>query len=192
RDGRKFLAERARAVLDRRVDARPSRDPRGAARRCRHRQLLRCDARRRSRLPRDVLRARRRRSARRRQRPDRGEGRAQVRRLATTALLAAACLVHGASARAQSSGALPVRVELAAGASWIGPMSLGSLDASETTSTGGAMRLFSTSTTLGGAPAVDGRVAVRLAQSLWVEGEASLARQDLRVEITNDQELPNT
>jgi hypothetical protein len=100
-----------------------------------------------------------------------------------------ACLIHSAPARAQSSDALPGRFEIAAGASWLGPMSLGSRDANETTSTSGTSTLFRTSTTLAGAPGVNGRIGVRLTRSLMVEGEASIGHQDLRVEITNDQEV---
>jgi hypothetical protein len=111
-----------------------------------------------------------------------------VRRIAPAGVFAAACLIHGAPAHAQSSDALPGRFEIAAGASWVAPLSLGSRDANETTGTLTTARLFSTSTTLAGAPAVDGRVGVRLTRSLMVEGEASLSQPEVRVEITNDVE----
>ena len=109
-------------------------------------------------------------------------------RLATAGVLAAACLIHALPAHAQSSDALPGRFEIAAGASWIGSLSLGSRDANETTSTLTTARLFSSSATLAGAPAVDGRVGVRLTRSLMVEGEASFSQPEIRVEITNDVE----
>ena len=111
-----------------------------------------------------------------------------MRRIATACLLAALGLIHGVPACAQSSDALPGRFEIAAGAAWIGSLSLGSRDANETTSTLTTARLFGTSTALAGAPAVEGRVGVRLTRSLMVEGEASVARPELRVEITNDVE----
>jgi hypothetical protein len=109
-----------------------------------------------------------------------------VKRVAAACLLAV--VFHSAPARAQSAGAREGRFEIAAGAAWIGPLSLGSRDANETTSTLGTLRLFSSATTLAGAPAVEGRIGIRLTRSLMVEGEASLGRPELRVEITNDIE----
>jgi len=111
-----------------------------------------------------------------------------MRRLATIGLLGALCLIHGTPARAQAADALPGRIEIAAGGSWIGSLALGTRDANETTATLGNARLFSTSTTLAGAPAVEGRVGVRLTRSLMVEGDASVGRPELRVEVTNDVE----
>ena len=108
-------------------------------------------------------------------------------RVTAAAVLALLGLIRPAPAWAQAD-ALPGRFEIAAGVNWIGPVSFGSRDANETTPTNGTARLFSTSTTLAGAPAIDGRVGVRLTPSLMVEGEASLAQQDLRVEISNDVE----
>ena len=109
-------------------------------------------------------------------------------RLATAGALAAACVIHTVPAHAQSADTLPGRFEIAAGASWVGSLSLGSRDANETTSTLTTARLFSSSATLAGAPAVDGRVGVRLTRSLMVEGEASFSQPEIRVEVTNDVE----
>ena len=107
---------------------------------------------------------------------------------ARACVAAALCAAHAGSACAQPAAAPDGRLEIAVGASWVGPLSFGSRDANETTSTLGTLTLFSTSTRLGGAPSVDGRVGWRLSRALMVEGEASYGRPELQVTISNDQE----
>jgi hypothetical protein len=90
---------------------------------------------------------------------------------------------------AQGSGEpLAGRYELAAGVSWTAPARLGSADAALTNPSGGGYRLFSTSTEIGGAPAVDVRLGRRLTRALQVELAASYSSPTLRSSISNDAE----
>jgi hypothetical protein len=96
--------------------------------------------------------------------------------------------LHVPAAWAQSTGAEPGRIELSAGALWVGPQALGSNAANETTSTATSLRLFSTSSDLAGAVGVDGRVGVRLSPALVATAEASYTKPQVRVSISNDTE----
>ena len=80
------------------------------------------------------------------------------------------------------------RLELSGGAAWLGPQSFGSSNATETTPSGSAFSLFTTSSELGSAAAFDARVGVRIAGTLVVEVDATYARPELRVTIANDAE----
>jgi hypothetical protein len=112
-----------------------------------------------------------------------------VRRvLTTTAGVAIAVATLGAGDAGAQSPIESGRIELSAGASWIGSQSFGSADATETTPTNGTFRLFSTSTELGSAPAFDARVGVRLIGTLVVEADAGYARPELRITTSNDAE----
>jgi hypothetical protein len=88
---------------------------------------------------------------------------------------------------AQSS-APPGRVELAIGPLWIGRQALGSSDANETTSTGGALTLFSASTELASASGWEGRVGVKVWRSLEAEASATYATPEIRSQISSDLE----
>jgi hypothetical protein len=96
--------------------------------------------------------------------------------------------VHVPAAWAQATGADPGRIELSAGALWVGQQVLGSNAANETTSTGTSLRLFSASSDLAAAAGVDGRVGVRLSHALVATAEASYTKPQLRVSISNDTE----
>jgi len=111
-----------------------------------------------------------------------------VRGVARACLVAALCACHASPARAQSSASSDGRIEIAVGASWVGPLSFGSRDANETTSTLAQLPLFSASTRLAGAPSVEGRIGWRLSSTLMVEGDASYGRPELQVTVTNDVE----
>jgi hypothetical protein len=106
----------------------------------------------------------------------------------TALVILALCAVHDRSASAQSRSAGAGRLDLSLGGVWIGQQTLGSRTATETTPTLGTLPLFSTSSTLDGAPAVEGRVGWRIARALTVEAEASYGRPELTIAISNDRE----
>jgi hypothetical protein len=80
------------------------------------------------------------------------------------------------------------RLEVSAGAAWLGTQTFGSANATETTPSGGGFSLFTTSSELGSAAAFDARVGVRIAGTLVVEADATYARPELRVRVANDIE----
>jgi hypothetical protein len=90
------------------------------------------------------------------------------------------------------SGLPPGRVELSVGIGWLGGVSLGATDATETTGAGTPSRIFSTSSALAGAAGVDGRIAVRLRRRLEGEVRASYGAPALNVTIGNDIEASGT
>lgn len=108
-----------------------------------------------------------------------------MKRLGLPAIAIALLLGLPPAAAAQP---LPGSFELGVGGLWTGPTTLGSADATLTTSTGGTQRLFTTRTELAGAPGVEGRAAFRLFGALQLEGTLSYAWSDLRTEITSDLE----
>jgi hypothetical protein len=91
-------------------------------------------------------------------------------------------------AAAQSTSPASGRIEVSAGAAWIGPQTYGAADATERTASNGTSTLFTTSTELGSAPGFDLRAGVRVAGTLVVEADASYTRPELRIEIANDVE----
>jgi len=112
-----------------------------------------------------------------------------MRRSSTAAAgftLVAALAAVEASAQPSAPGS--GRIEVSAGAAWIGTQSYGAADASETTPTNTAFRLFSTASELGSAPLFGARVGVRVAGTLVVEGDASYGRPELRVTTSSDVE----
>jgi hypothetical protein len=101
-------------------------------------------------------------------------------------------LASAARVEAQSSaGALPGRFDLSGGAAWTGRVPLGARDASEVTGSGSAFRLFTSSTELAPAPALEVRLGVRLLRSVDVETSGSYGRPTLRTRIDNDVETSN-
>jgi hypothetical protein len=112
-----------------------------------------------------------------------------MRRATRTALvLVALCAVHDRAASAQQVDLGPGRLEIAAGALWVGQQALGSTTATETTPTGGRYPLFATSSTLLGAPALEGSVGWRITRTLTAEAEASYGEPDLTIAISSDAE----
>ena len=95
--------------------------------------------------------------------------------------------VHDAAAQSVPATG-PGRLEVAIGALWVGHQALGSNDANETTPGGSSLRIFSTSSDLASAAGFEGRIAVRLIQSLEAEVEASYGTPQLNVTISNDIE----
>ena len=91
-------------------------------------------------------------------------------------------------AAAQSAALGSGRIEMSAGAAWLGGQAFGSADANETTSANAPFRLFSTSSELGSAAGFDARVGVRVAGTVVVEADASYARPELRITTSSDVE----
>jgi len=114
-----------------------------------------------------------------------------VTRAARRAAIAPLVLVFLASCSrdaAAQAGLESGRLEISAGAAWLGSQTFGSASATETTPSGGTFSLFNTSSEMGSAGAFDARVGVRLAGTLVVEADATFARPELRVTIANDVE----
>jgi outer membrane protein with beta-barrel domain len=107
--------------------------------------------------------------------------------LRTSGLLLLVLGLEASPAMAQAT-AIAGRLEVAAGALWFGQASLGNDDAHETTSTGGAFRLFSSSTTVASIAGFEARVGYRFNRRLEVEGAVSFVMPDLRVTVSNDAE----
>jgi opacity protein-like surface antigen len=99
--------------------------------------------------------------------------------------LALALVLVAAPAAAQTPAP---RVEIAAGALWIGAIDFGAVDANESTSGGGAFRLFASRSSLGRELALEGRFAVRLTDRLQVEGIGSYGRPRLITRVSLDAE----
>jgi hypothetical protein len=115
----------------------------------------------------------------------------------TTAIVLATlvvCTLNTRTACAQSAPATgPGRIEASIGALWVGRQALGAADANETTPTGGALKIFTTSTELAAVSGFEARVAVRVGRSLEVEMEGSYGQPELRVAISADSEgAPNS
>jgi len=96
--------------------------------------------------------------------------------------------LHVATASAQSSVAVPGRLELGGGILWLGGQSLGTRDADLTTGTGSTLRLFSSTSDLLAAAGVEGRVAVKLTRALEAHASISYAKPQLRTRVSNDTE----
>jgi hypothetical protein len=103
------------------------------------------------------------------------------------AVLAGMVLLRAWPVRAQAA-ALSSRVELGAGVLWIGQQPLGDAAVTETTATGGARTLFTSSGQLAAASGFAGRLGVRLTRSLVAEAEATYIKPQLRIALGNDVE----
>jgi hypothetical protein len=108
-----------------------------------------------------------------------------------TALAIAVAWLAAAPARAQSPSPLPGRLEAAFGVVWIGSANFGSMDANETTGTGGDFRLFSSSTELASAAGLDAHVSLRVTTSFEAEAFASYTKPERQVSISADAETSN-
>jgi len=112
----------------------------------------------------------------------------RVHRRDAIALFAVLCFAATSREAAAQNALESGRLEISGGAAWLGAQTFGSANATETTPSGGAFSLFTTSSELGGAAAFDARVGVRIAGTLVVEADATYARPELRVAIANDVE----
>jgi len=114
-------------------------------------------------------------------------------------LVAAAAVCGGASARAQT--ATPAgpgsraprleRVEVSAGASWLGGYELGARDAVLTGNagtSGGQVVLFRTASDVSGSPGVDVRVGIGLTHGLVADAAFAYGQPELQTRISGDFE----
>jgi len=109
-----------------------------------------------------------------------------IRTAIVTFALSALC---GWSAPVFAQADPPVsRLELGVGVRWIGTEPLGTQAANETTGAGAKSPLFSTTSELGGAAGIDGRVGVRLSHSFVAEIEGTYAKPELRIAVSADTE----
>jgi hypothetical protein len=104
-------------------------------------------------------------------------------------LAAAACLLalRAEPARAQSA-VQPGRIEIAVGARRTGGLSIAAGDATETTPSGTAFRLFTASTTLASATSFEARVGVRITRRLEAQLSGGYGTPQLRISVSNDIE----
>jgi len=102
-------------------------------------------------------------------------------------LLATISTLHAAPAIAQP-GPTRSRVEIGVGLLGIGSIPLGARAASETTASGGTSVLFSTTSELGGAAGLEGRIGVRVTESIGLEGQVSYVKPELRIAVSADAE----
>lgn len=86
------------------------------------------------------------------------------------------------------TGPEPGRVELGIGWMWIGREAVGSGDATETTSSGGALLLFSTATQLAAGNGLEARAGLKLTRAFELEARGRYAVPRLRTEINRDYE----
>jgi hypothetical protein len=103
------------------------------------------------------------------------------------ALLIAISTLHAIPALAQSRPP-PSRVEVGVGMLWDGSNPFGTRAANETTASSGTLSLFSTTSELAAAIGFEGRIGVRVAKSLVVEGQFSYMKPELRVAASADAE----
>ena len=111
----------------------------------------------------------------------------RLARVLAVALGLAACAPLAVSAQ-PPTGPEPGRVELGIGRMWIGPETVGSGDATETTSSGGALSLFSTSTKLAAGSGFEGRAGIALTHAFELEASGTYAVSHLRTRISGDFE----
>jgi hypothetical protein len=103
--------------------------------------------------------------------------------------LGALCMLGAFSTTAFAQSSAPAsRLELGVGVRWIGTEQLGVRSATETTGSGGTSPLFSTTSELGGAVGLDGRVGVRVFRDLVVEAQGAYMKPELRIAISADAE----
>ena len=109
-------------------------------------------------------------------------------RIRTVAMLLAAMpALHTIPAIAQT-GPSRSRVEIGAGLLWTGSIPLGARAATETTAGGGTSALFSTTSDLAGVAGLEGRIGVRVTQSIVLEGQVSYLKPELRAAVSADAE----
>jgi hypothetical protein len=80
------------------------------------------------------------------------------------------------------------RWEVAGGLRFVGPESLGQVDANERNPSGGDFRLFTADSSLGALAGLEVRLGVRLTQTLRAEGVGSYGASDLNVTLESDAE----
>jgi hypothetical protein len=96
------------------------------------------------------------------------------------------------SARAQATEPPLRRLELAAGVGYLGGTSLGDADADLRSPSAGPYRLFTTSSRLMGAPALDVRVGFDLSRRIGFEGHVLFGHPEVRTTVEGDAESAPT
>ena len=109
-------------------------------------------------------------------------------RIRTVALLLAAISTLRAIPAIAQPGPSRSRVEIGAGLLWTGSIPLGARAATETTASGGTSALFSTTSELAGVAGLEGRIGVRVTESIVLEGQVSYLKPELRVAVSADAE----
>jgi hypothetical protein len=112
----------------------------------------------------------------------------RARKLAITVMVMGVSALRANVTHAQSAFPGPDRFEVSVGSLWIGRQPLGSTSANETTSSGGTLTLFRTSTELARTRGIEGRVGVRVWRGLEAEVEASYGKPQLKISISDDAE----
>ena len=101
---------------------------------------------------------------------------------AVAMLLATVSTLRAVPAIAQS-GPSRSRVEIGAGLLWAGSIPLGVRAATETTASGGTSALFSTTSELAGVAGLEGRIGVRVTESIGLEGQVSYVKPEQRIAV---------
>jgi hypothetical protein len=104
-------------------------------------------------------------------------------------VIGALVLLCAAGARAQTATSGEIgRFEAGVGPVWTGRASFGTRDATETTSTGAAVPVFSTTTSLEAVTGIEARFGIRVTRRLDVEALGSYAGPHLVASVRNDAE----
>lgn len=83
---------------------------------------------------------------------------------------------------------LPGRLEVGGGVAWLGSASVGEVDATESTGSGGQSTIFKTSTSLAASASLRLTAGYRLSEAFEVEGLASFGKPRLKTSVTSDVE----
>jgi len=103
--------------------------------------------------------------------------------------VAALWMISAGAARAQSAPAAGWgRIEASFGGMWLGNQPLGRADANETTPSGPPLKIFTSASELARAAGVEGRVALRVMDSLEAEIHGSYSVPQLKVALSGDSE----
>jgi hypothetical protein len=119
-----------------------------------------------------------------------------MRRSPNSRLVGAAlvvCLGVSAKSMAQPAGDRQPRLAVSVGAQWLGPTTIGGVDATETANGpgGGTRRLFATRSELEGGVGVSGSLDLRLTGALWAEASVRYHSAKLSTDVTEDVEGAN-
>ena len=110
-----------------------------------------------------------------------------VRPTALATAVACVMTLGAADARAQSTS-VPDRIEVGGGVRWSGGQTFSAADATETTPTGSAFRLFTATTALNSTTSFDVHVGVRVWRRVDAQVSLAYGTPQLRISIANDAE----
>jgi len=100
------------------------------------------------------------------------------------AVFAAVAVLTSRPAAAQTDA----RYEVGAGVRFVGPESLGKVDANETNAGGGTFRLFTADSTLDAVLGFEARLGIRVSPALRIETTGSYGASDLKIALNADVE----